>query len=58
MTEKSEQILVADPPTRFRWGTETHVGMERQENQDNFFADRDNERIGTSSSICAQLRKK
>ena len=39
MTEKPEQILVAGPPTNFRWGAETHVGMERQENQDSFFAD-------------------
>jgi len=39
MTEKPEQILVAVPPAHFRWGAETHVGMERQENQDNFFAD-------------------
>ena len=39
MTEKPEQILVAGPPANFRWGAETHVGMERQENQDSFFAD-------------------
>ena len=39
MTEKSEPILVAVPPTHFRWGAETHVGKERPENQDNFFAD-------------------
>jgi protein phosphatase len=39
MTEKPEQILVAGPPAHFHWGAETHVGMERRENQDNFFAD-------------------
>lgn len=39
MTEKPEQILVAEASTHFRWGAETHVGKERQENQDSFFAD-------------------
>ena len=39
MTDKPEQILVVSPPAHFRWGAETHVGMERQENQDSFFAD-------------------
>jgi serine/threonine protein phosphatase PrpC len=39
MTDKSEQLLVAEIPTHFRWAVETHVGMERQENQDSFFAD-------------------
>jgi len=39
MNEKPVEILVAAPPAHFRWGAETHVGMERQENQDNFFAD-------------------
>jgi protein phosphatase len=39
MTEKPEQILVAAPPAHFRWGAETHIGKERQENQDSFFAD-------------------
>jgi protein phosphatase len=39
MTEKPEQILVAGPPAHFRWGAETHIGKERQENQDSFFAD-------------------
>ncbi|MGB2863750.1 MAG: protein phosphatase 2C domain-containing protein [Sedimentisphaerales bacterium] len=39
MTVKPVEILVAGPPAHFRWGAETHVGMERQENQDNFFAD-------------------
>jgi protein phosphatase len=34
-----EQILVAETPSHFRWGAETHVGMQRQENQDRFFAD-------------------
>jgi serine/threonine protein phosphatase PrpC len=32
-------MLVADTPAHFRWGAKTHVGMERQENQDSFFAD-------------------
>lgn len=39
MTDKPEQILVADPRTNFRWGAETHIGKQRQENQDSFFAD-------------------
>lgn len=39
MTEKPEQILIAEPITYFRWGGETHIGKERQENQDSFFAD-------------------
>jgi serine/threonine protein phosphatase PrpC len=39
MTEKPEQILVAETPIHFRWGAKTHVGKERQENQDSFFAD-------------------
>lgn len=39
MTDKPEQILVAETPTHFRWGAETHIGKERQENQDSFFAD-------------------
>jgi len=39
MDEMMEQILVVSPPAHFRWGAETHVGMERQENQDRFFAD-------------------
>ena len=39
MNEMTEQILVISPPAHFRWGAETHVGMERLENQDRFFAD-------------------
>jgi serine/threonine protein phosphatase PrpC len=39
MNEMTEQMLVAGPPAHFRWGAETHVGMEREENQDSFFAD-------------------
>jgi serine/threonine protein phosphatase PrpC len=39
MNEMTERILVINPPVHFRWGAETHVGMERQENQDRFFAD-------------------
>jgi serine/threonine protein phosphatase PrpC len=39
MTDKPEQMLIVSSPTHFRWGVETHVGMERQENQDSFFAD-------------------
>jgi len=39
MTEKPEQILIAETPAHFRWGAETHVGKVRQENQDSFFAD-------------------
>ena len=41
MTEMPEQMLIIKPPAHFRWGAETHVGMERQENQDRFFADPD-----------------
>jgi len=39
MTENPEQMLIASPPTHFCWGAETHVGKQREENQDNFFAD-------------------
>jgi len=39
MTDKPVEVLVVSPPAHFRWGAETHVGMERQENQDSFFAD-------------------
>jgi serine/threonine protein phosphatase PrpC len=39
MTEKLEQILIAETPAHLRWGAETHIGKERQENQDSFFAD-------------------
>jgi len=39
MTEEPEQILVAATPAHFRWGADTHVGMQREENQDSFFAD-------------------
>jgi len=39
MTDKPEQILVAETPAHFSWGAETHTGKERQENQDSFFAD-------------------
>lgn len=39
MTVKPVERLVANPPAHLRWGAETHVGKERQENQDNFFAD-------------------
>ena len=39
MTEMPEQILIAETPAHFRWGVETHVGKQRQENQDSFFAD-------------------
>jgi serine/threonine protein phosphatase PrpC len=39
MNEMMEQMLVAEVPSHFRWAAETHVGMERQENQDSFFAD-------------------
>jgi len=39
MNEKPVEVLVVSPPANFRWAAETHVGMERQENQDNFFAD-------------------
>ncbi|HCO92405.1 MAG TPA: Stp1/IreP family PP2C-type Ser/Thr phosphatase [Phycisphaerales bacterium] len=39
MNEKPVEILVVSPPAQFRWAAETHVGKERQENQDSFFAD-------------------
>ena len=39
MNDKPVEILVAEAPAHFKWGAETHVGMERQENQDSFFAD-------------------
>jgi protein phosphatase len=39
MTDKPERTLVAEMPTQFCWGAETHIGKERQENQDSFFAD-------------------
>ena len=39
MNEKPVEILVVSPPAHFRWAAETHVGKERQENQDSFFAD-------------------
>ena len=39
MNEKPVEILVVSPPAHLRWGAETHVGMERRENQDSFFAD-------------------
>ena len=39
MTDQQVQILVAEAPANFRWGASTHIGMERQENQDSFFAD-------------------
>ena len=39
MNDKPVEILVVSPPAQFRWAAETHVGKERQENQDNFFAD-------------------
>jgi len=39
MNEKPVEILVAGPPAHFRWAAETHVGKERQDNQDSFFAD-------------------
>ena len=39
MTEEQVQILIAEAPSNFRWGAATHIGMERQENQDSFFAD-------------------
>jgi len=39
MNEKPVEILVASPLARFRWAAETHVGKERQDNQDSFFAD-------------------
>jgi protein phosphatase len=39
MTDKSEQMLVTEIPAHFRWGAETHIGKERQENQDSFYAD-------------------
>jgi len=39
MTVKPVEILVVSPPAHFRWGAETHIGMERRENQDSFFGD-------------------
>jgi serine/threonine protein phosphatase PrpC len=39
VTEEQVQILVSEVPANFRWGASTHIGMERQENQDSFFAD-------------------
>jgi serine/threonine protein phosphatase PrpC len=39
MNEETVQMLVAEAPAHFRWGARTHAGMERQENQDSFFAD-------------------
>jgi len=30
MTEKSEQILVADPPTHFRWGATLVIALMRK----------------------------
>jgi serine/threonine protein phosphatase PrpC len=39
MNEKPVEILVVSPPAHFRWAVETHVGKERQDNQDSFFAD-------------------
>jgi protein phosphatase len=39
MADKPEQILVVETPAHFRWGAQTHAGKERQENEDNFFAD-------------------
>ena len=39
MNDKPVEILVVSPPAQFRWAAETHVGKERQDNQDNFFAD-------------------
>jgi protein phosphatase len=39
MTEKPENILILSPPANFNWGAETHVGKDRQENQDSFFVD-------------------
>jgi serine/threonine protein phosphatase PrpC len=39
MTEMPEQILIAETPAHFRLGIETHVGKQRQENQDSFFVD-------------------
>lgn len=39
MTEIQQQNLIVETPPHFRWSAETHVGMERQENQDSFFAD-------------------
>jgi serine/threonine protein phosphatase PrpC len=37
--DKLEQILVAEAPANFNWGAETHIGKQREENQDSFFAD-------------------
>lgn len=39
MDDKPVEMPVADTLAHFRWGAKTHVGMERQENQDSFFAD-------------------
>ena len=39
MDDKPVQILVTKTPAHFNWGAETHVGKQRQENQDRFFAD-------------------
>jgi len=39
MTDRPQPILVAETPAHFHWGAETHIGKERQENQDSFFAD-------------------
>jgi protein phosphatase len=39
MTEMPKQMLIASSPTHFRWGAETHIGRQRQENQDSFFVD-------------------
>lgn len=39
MNNKPAEMLVTETPSYFRWGAETHIGMERQENQDRFFAD-------------------
>jgi serine/threonine protein phosphatase PrpC len=39
VTEEQVQVLVAEAPANFSWGASTHIGMERQENQDSFFAD-------------------
>jgi serine/threonine protein phosphatase PrpC len=38
MNNKPVEMLVAET-AHFCWGAETHIGMERQENQDRFFAD-------------------
>jgi len=39
MIDKPVEILVASPPAQFRWSAETHVGKQRRDNQDSFFAD-------------------